>query len=161
MSPLPPFEMPAGSELAVAASELARSVRRAFDRRARALGYTQYQWRVLLMLAKTQGCSQAALADKLEMQPIAVARILDRMEQAGLVERQPDPDDRRAVKLFLAEGAGPIMKQLHAIAEEVLGLVCEGVAPERQAEIAQLLQSMRANLERADSTSSAKINRAG
>jgi MarR family transcriptional regulator for hemolysin len=158
---LPPFEMPAGSELAIAASELSRSVRRAFDRRARALGYTQYQWRVLLMLAKAQGCSQAALAEKLEMQPIAVARILDRMEQSGLVERQRDPDDRRAVKLFLAEGAGPIMKQLHAIAEEVMGLVRDGVSPERQAEVAQLLQAMRANLERADSTSSAKIDRAG
>ncbi len=161
MSLLPPFEMPAGSELVGAVSELARSVRRAFDRRARALGYTQYQWRVLLMLAKTQGCSQAALADKLEMQPIAVARILDRMAEAGLVERQPDPNDRRAVKLFLAEGAGPIMKQLHAIAEEVLGLVRAGVSPERQTEVAQLLQDMRANLERADLASSAKTNRAG
>lgn len=161
MSLLPPFEMPAGTELISAVSELARSVRRAFDRRARALGYTQYQWRALLMLAKTQGCSQATLAEKLEMQPIAVARILDRMEEAGLVERQPDPDDRRAVKLFLAAGAGPLMKQLHGIAEDVLGLVREGVSPERQADIAQLLQAMRANLERADITSSAKTNRAG
>lgn len=161
MSLLPPFEMPAGTELIGSVSELARSVRRAFDRRARALGYTQYQWRVLLMLAKTQGCSQATLAEKLEMQPIAVARILDRMEEAGLVERQPDPNDRRAVKLFLAAGAGPLMTQLRGIAEEVLGLVLEGVSPERQTEVAQLLQAMRANLERADSASSAKTNRAG
>lgn len=161
MSPLPPFEMPAGSELAIAASELARSVRRAFDRRARALGYTQSQWRVLLMLGKAQGCSQAALADKLEMQPIAIGRILDRMEEAGLVERQPDPNDRRAVKLYLAANAGPIMKVLHGIAEEVLGLVREGVSPERQKEMAGQLQAMRANLERADSVTAPAGHRAG
>ena len=161
MSLLPPFEMPAGSELAVATSELARSVRRAFDRRARALGYTQSQWRVLLMLGKAQGCSQAALADKLEMQPIAVGRILDRMEEAGLVERHPDPHDRRAVKLYLAVNAGPIMKVLHGIAEEVLGLVCTGISPERQKELAEQLQAMRANLERADNTPSSASDRAG
>lgn len=146
----PPIEMPEGSVLAAAVSEFARSLRRAFDRRARALGYTQYQWRVLLMLAKTQGSNQAALADKLEMQPIALARILDRMETAGLVERQPDPNDRRAVKLFLTETAGPIINVLRGIADEVLTLAREGVSAEHQAEVAALLQSMRANMERTE-----------
>ncbi len=153
--------MPAGAELVSAVSELARSVRRAFDRRARALGYTQSQWRVLLMLAKAQGCSQAVLADKLEMQPIAVTRILDRMETAGLIERRPDPNDRRAVQLYLAANAGPIIKVLQGIAEEVLALVREGVDTERQNEITHLLLAMRANLERCDGAASSAADRAG
>ncbi len=155
MTQLPPVEMPEGSVLASAVSEFARSLRRAFDRRARALGYTQYQWRVLLMLGKAQGSSQASLADKLEMQPIALARILDRMVAAGLVERQPDPNDRRAVKLFLTANAGPIIEVLRGIADEVLTLAREGVSRERQEEVAALLQSMRANMERTDTATTA------
>ena len=150
MPALPPIPLPESFAFATAVHEFARSFRRAYDRRARALGYTQAQWRVLFALSKAQGSSQAALADKLEMQPIAVARILERMEGAGLVERQPDPDDRRAVKLTLTAAAGPIIKVLHAIAEEVLGLARDGVSAEKEAEMAAALQFMRANLERAD-----------
>ena len=150
MTQLLPLPLPESFALATAVHEFARSLRRAFDRRAKALGYTQVQWRVLMALSKAQGSSQSALADKLEMQPIALARILERMEAAGLVERQPDPHDRRAVKLSLTAAAGPIIKVLHAIAEEVLGRAREGVPAERAAEIAELLQIMRGNLERAD-----------
>ncbi len=159
MTPLPPIPLPESFALATAVHEFARTFRRAFDRRARALGYTQVQWRALFALSKAQGSSQAALADKLEMQPIALARILERMEAAGLVERQPDPSDRRAVKLSLTAAAGPIIKVLHAIADELLGRAREGVPAEREAEMAQLLQTMRGNLERADIN--AHTNQAG
>jgi MarR family transcriptional regulator for hemolysin len=161
MTPLTPIALPESFALATAVHEFARTFRRAFDRRARALGYTQSQWRVLFALSKVQGTSQAGLADKLEMQPIALARILERMEAAGLVERQPDPVDRRAVKLSLTDAAVPIIKVLHAIAEEVVGLAQECVSDERAAEIANAMQSMRANLERADVATYSNTSQAG
>jgi DNA-binding MarR family transcriptional regulator len=134
--------------LAIAVHEVARATRRSFDRRARALGYTQSQWRVLWGIAKAEGTSQAALADSLEMQPIALARIVDRMEEAGLVERRPDPNDRRAVKLFLTVAAGPIVNVLRGVAEEVLAIAVQGVPAESRAHLTATLQTIRGNLER-------------
>ena len=134
--------------LAMALHEVARAMRRAFDRRARALGYTQSQWRVLWAISKAEGTSQAALAETLEMQPIALARILDRMEEAGLVERRPDPDDRRALKLYLTREAGPTIEVLRGIADEMLGIASEGISQEQRGQVMDVLRAMRANLER-------------
>jgi len=134
--------------LAMAVHELARAMRRAFDRRARALGYTQSQWRVLWAIGKSEGTSQAALAESLEMQPIAVARIVDRMEEAGLVERRPDPTDRRALKLYLTPQAGPTIEVLRGIADEMLGIASTGISVEQREHVLAVLQAMRGNLDR-------------
>jgi len=79
--------------------EVARAMRLLFDNRARALGFTQGQWSVLAHLSRNEGISQAGLAEIVEMQPISVARVLDRLEGNGLIERRPDPNDRRATQL--------------------------------------------------------------
>jgi MarR family transcriptional regulator for hemolysin len=134
--------------LAMAVHELARGMRRAFDRRARALGFTQSQWRVLWAISKSEGASQAALAESLEMQPIAFARILDRMEHAGLVERRPDPTDRRAMKLYLTPQAGPTIQVLRGIADEMLGVASIGISEEQRDQVMAVLRAMRSNLER-------------
>ena len=125
--------------------EVSRTIRRNFDRRARSMGFTQAQWTVLLHLDKNEGISQAGLADIVEMQPISLARILDRMESAGLIERRPDPDDRRAVKLFLTPQAGPILKVLHKIADEVRVIASKGLTDAEQDHVVRMLQRMRAN----------------
>ena len=134
--------------LAMAVHELARAMRRSFDRRARALGYTQSQWRVLWAIGKSEGASQAALAESLEMQPIALARIVDRMEAAGLVERRPDPKDRRALMLYLTPQAGPTLQVLRGIADEMLGIAGEGTSAEQREQVVAVLRAMRGNLER-------------
>ena len=134
--------------LAMAIHELARAMRRAFDRRARALGYTQSQWRVLWAISKAEGTSQAALAESLEMQPIALARILDRMAEGGLVERRPDPTDRRALKLYLTPQAGPTIEVLRNIADEMLGIASTGISIEQREHVMAVLKAMRSNLER-------------
>jgi DNA-binding MarR family transcriptional regulator len=84
-------------------NEVARLLRRNFNRRAQPLGLTQVQWRALARLARNEGMRQVDLAESLELQPMTVARLIDRMEAAGWVQRRPDPGDRRAVQLWAGE----------------------------------------------------------
>lgn len=135
--------------------ETSRTIRRHFDKRARALGFTQGQWRALLRLDLNEGISQAGLADLLDMQPISLMRILDRMEEAGLIERRADPADRRAMKLFLTPQAGPILKVLHEIADDVRATATKGLSEADQAQVIASLRRMRANFETSDTDAAA------
>src|SRR6476659_5939274 len=92
--------------------ETATALRRAFDRRAGSLGVTRAQWRVLARLSRTPGLRQIELADQLDMEAITLCRIVDRLAEAGLVERQPDPADRRAWKLMLTTKSKPLVRKL-------------------------------------------------
>ncbi len=138
---------PAAFVLGIEIYETSRTMRRHFDRRARAMGFTQGQWRVLWKLNSNAGISQVGLADLLDMQPISLTRVLDRMETAGLIERRPDPNDRRAVQLFLTPEAGPILVVLRKIAEEVRATATKDISPEQQAHVIGLLRHMRANFD--------------
>ena len=135
--------------------EVSRTIRRHFDRRARSMGFTQAQWAALWHLDRNEGISQAGLADILEMQPISLARILDRMESAGLIERRPDPGDRRAVQLFLTPQAGPILKILRKIADEVRTIASKGLTDDEQSQVVDLLQRVRANFGSPDAETAA------
>lgn len=101
-------------------AETAHALRRAFDRRASSLGVTRAQWKVLFRLNRTPGLRQVELADLLDVEPITLCRIVDRLEEAGLVERQRDPADRRAWKLALTAAAGPLVAKLQALAETMI-----------------------------------------
>ena len=100
-------------------AETAHSVRRAFDRRALKLGVTRAQWRLMLRLAASPSLRQVEVAELLDIEPITLCRIVDRLEEAGLVERQRDPSDRRAWLLNLTERAEPLLEKLRAIATEL------------------------------------------
>jgi len=97
-------------------NETARVIRRAFDQRAADMGVTRSQWRVLARLKRQPSLRQVELADILEVEPITLCRIVDRLEEAGLVERQPDPSDRRAWRLALTEKAQPVIRSLKSVA---------------------------------------------
>jgi DNA-binding MarR family transcriptional regulator len=99
--------------------ETAHALRKAFDRLAVGLGVTRAQWKVLFKLTRRPGLRQVELADILELEPITLCRIVDRLEEAGLVERTRDPEDRRAWRLELTGKAEPLVKRLGAIAEEM------------------------------------------
>lgn len=137
--------------------ETSRTMRRHFDRRVRPLGFTQAQWRALLRLDVNPGISQAGLADLLEMQPISLMRILERMETTGLVERRPDPEDRRAVKLFLTEAARPILKVLHEISDEIRSAAIKGLSDAEQERVIAALRHMRANINALDDETPIKL----
>ena len=126
--------------------DAARLLRRDFDRRARSLGLTRAQWSVLAHLKRNEGSKQAAVADTLELEPITLVRLLDRLEAAGWVERRPDPGDRRARQLYLTEKARPVLDQLMALAAETRAVALAGFSePEREILIEALIK-VRANL---------------
>ena len=85
--------------------ESSRLLRNYIDHRAKGRGTTRAQWIVLFRLRQQEGLSQVDLADVLELQPISLVRLLDRLVEHGLLERRPDPNDRRANRLFLTAAA--------------------------------------------------------
>ncbi len=128
--------------------DIARLARRDFDRLLQASGVnlTQAQWRSLGIVSKKPGINQSALADILEMQPISVARLIDRMEAAGWMERRPDPDDRRAVCLYVTDMAAPTLKTIKATAQDIRARMLKGVSKADIETTAHVLAAIRANI---------------
>lgn len=137
-------------ELAWEMAETSRMIRRFYDRRASALGVTTAQWRVLAWLGHEPGLKQVELAERLDVEPITACRILDRLEEAGLVERQRDPGDRRAWRLVLTAKAEPILERLRSLAEEMAGDAFEGFGVEEIESIRGKLRRVRDNVTRAE-----------
>jgi len=137
-------------ELAWEIGETSRMMRRYYDRRASALGVTSAQWRLLLRLSREPGLKQVELAERLDVEPITACRIVDRLEEAGLVERQRDPDDRRAWRLVLTEKAQPILNRLRALAEEMSGEAFAGMSGEEVEAMRGKLARIRENVCRAE-----------
>ena len=104
--------------------ESSRLLRNHIDHRAKGRGTTRAQWIVLFRLREQEGLSQVDLADVLELQPISLVRLLDRLVEHGLLERRHDPKDRRANKLFLTKAGRQLVDDLDSlrasIAEDVL-----------------------------------------
>lgn len=109
--------------------ETAHSLRKAFDRLAVGLGVTRAQWKVLFKLTRKPGLRQVELADMLDLEPITLCRIVDRLEEAGLVERTRDPDDRRAWRLNLTAKARPLIEKLQAVGAKLVDQAFAGIDP--------------------------------
>jgi DNA-binding MarR family transcriptional regulator len=109
--------------------ETAHALRKAFDRRTVGLGVTRAQWKVLFRLARRPGLRQIELADMLDIEPITLSRIVDRLEEAELVERRSDPTDRRAWRLHVTARAQPLIAKLRAIADEMIADAFAGIDP--------------------------------
>jgi len=113
-------------------NDVARLFGRRFDHNGRRLGLTRAQCRTLGYLARNEGINQAGMADLLEIRPMTLVRQIDRMEEAGWIERRPDPTDRRARRLFLTAKARPILGRIWNVAnetrDEALALLSAGEA---------------------------------
>jgi DNA-binding MarR family transcriptional regulator len=129
-------------------ADVARMLRRAFDARVRAIGVTRPQWRVLSFLNRNEGINQGGLAELLEVEPISVGRMVDRLQESGLVERRADPADRRAWRLFLTDRSRTLIEELRPIADATLDDTMAGFAPEERQALIGYLERMRANLSR-------------
>lgn len=144
-------------------NDVARLMRKRFEQRARAaaLGLTRAQAAVLAHLARQEGINQVSLAQILELEPITLARLLDRLQAARLVERRPDPKDRRAHLLYLTESAYPLLDRIFALAAEVRDEALAGI-PERNRDLLlDMLIGMKANLiEQASAEETAAIHAA-
>jgi DNA-binding MarR family transcriptional regulator len=127
-------------------SDVSRLMRRRFDERARLIGVTRAQWRTLTTLSRHEGINQGAIADLLEVEPITLCRMIDRLEEAGLVERRRDPGDRRAWLLFLTDKAKPIIDELHTLANDLFVYALDGVDDAARSATIATLNAIRANL---------------
>ena len=107
--------------------DVARLMRKRFEQNARELGLTRSQCQVLAHLARNEGIQQGALAEILEIEPITLTRILDRLEEAGLVERLLHPKDRRVRLLRLTAAAHPLIDDIFAIGAVTRGESLDGV----------------------------------
>jgi DNA-binding MarR family transcriptional regulator len=143
--------VPPAKGLGLLVHDVGRLLRRKIDQRAQALGLTSAQWRVLAAVARTEllnqePLNQASLAEQLEIEPITLSRLVDRMESAKLIERRPDPADRRAYRLFLTEAARPVVADFRAIAYDCVMAALVGVSDAEIDTVTDVLSRVRANL---------------
>jgi DNA-binding MarR family transcriptional regulator len=138
-------------ELAWEIAETHRAMRRYYDRCASALGVTTAQWRVIAHVGHAPGLKQVELAERLDVEPITAGRIVDRLEEAGLVERQPDPSDRRVWKLFLTRKAEPISHKLRELADDMAAEAFAGFELQDLELMRAQLALVRDNVSKADS----------
>lgn len=127
-------------------SDVSRLMRRRFDERARLIGVTSAQWRTLVTLSRNEGINQGGLADLLEVEPITLCRMIDRLEEAQLVERRRDPADRRAWLIYLTPKALPLLGQFRALADVMIESALFGLDEGQRAQLMDSLATIRTNL---------------
>ena len=110
--------------------ESSRLLRNYIDHRAKERGTTRAQWIVLFRLREQEGLSQVDLADVLELQPISLVRLLDRLVEHGLLERRHDPRDRRANRLFLTAAGRQLVDDLDSLRDSIAQTVLQDVPSE-------------------------------
>ncbi|HEX5507662.1 MAG TPA: MarR family transcriptional regulator [Pseudolabrys sp.] len=141
--------LPPNREFAFAIMDVARMLRTYADQRARQFGMTRAQWAVLVRLDRSEGLKQSELAEILDLQPITLTRLLDRLNASGLIERRPDPNDRRANRLYLTPAARPLLNRLDALGAEMMDTVLEGLTPQSIQKMLNEFGTIRENLRRA------------
>ena len=130
-------------------SDVGRLLRTYADQKARQFGMTRAQWAVLLKLERHEGVQQSDLAEFLEIQPITLTRLVDRLCDSGLIERRPDPNDRRAKRLYLTAAARPLLEKISEQVEEVAEEVLAGLDPQSVDAVLSQLGIARENLKKA------------
>ena len=114
-------------EFAFTLNDVARMLRTYADHKAAQFDITRAQWVVLVRLDRSEGLKQSELAEVLDLQPISLTRLLDKLCECGLIERRPDPVDRRAKRLFLTPAARPLLEKLGDLGEELMATALLGV----------------------------------
>lgn len=129
-------------------AQVSRLMRRSFDERARTVGVTRPQSHVLSVLSRHAGINQGGLAEILEVEPITAGRMIDRLQDAELVERRPDPEDRRAWRLYLTSRGEGLIEQLRPLALETFEVALDGIDEAERVAVMATLERIRANLSR-------------
>lgn len=127
-------------------NDVARLIKTRADQRARTHGMTRAQWVILSRLERQPGQTQNELAAIVEVEPITIARLVDRLEQAGYVERRADPRDRRVWRLHLTPAAEPILRELKKHKGELRDEVTQGMDRAELDQIIDGLLKLKANL---------------
>ena len=137
---------PVTREIAVNIMDVARMLRTYADQRARQFGISRAQWVVLIRLDRSEGLKQSELAEILDLQPISLTRLLDRLAENGLIERRADPNDRRANRLFLMPAARSLLEQLGELGKDMMTTVLDGLDPKSNERLLRDLGVVKDNL---------------
>ena len=135
-------------EFAFMLNDVARLLRTYADYKASQFGMTRAQWAVLVRVDRSEGLNQSELAEVLDLQPITLTRLLDKLCDSGLIERRPDPADRRAKRLFLTPAARPLLERLSVLGEETIAGALAGVEAESVEQMVSELSVVKENLRR-------------
>ena len=127
-------------------ADVSRLARRSFDAQAREIGVTRPQWQVLVVLRRHEGVNQGGLAELLDVEPITVCRMVDRLQEADLVERRPDPADRRSWRLFLTAKAEDLLAQLRPLGLRFEAEALDGVSASERSALIAMLERIRQTL---------------
>jgi len=136
-------------EFAFSLNDVARMLRTYADHKASQFGITRAQWVVLVRLDRFEGLKQSELAEMLDLQPITLTRLLDRLCTNGLIERRADPNDRRAKRLYLTAEARPLLEQLGNLGDELMGTALAGVERDAVEKMVVQLATVKENLRHA------------
>ena len=129
--------------------ELARLVRAHADRQARRYGITRAQWAVLTKVERFEGMKQSELAEQMEMQPITLTRLVDRLCENGWIERRDDETDRRVNRLYLRKAARPLLAKLSGLRSEITATALEGISPADASRLLAQLEAIKENVRNA------------
>jgi len=145
-------KMPLQREIGFNIMDVARMLKTYADQLARQFGISRAQWSVLVRLDRSEGLKQSELAEMLDLQPISLTRLLDRLAENGLIERRDDPNDRRANRLYLTPATRPLLERLEGLGKAMMATVLEGLdtkANERLlGELALIKDNLRAAISR-------------
>ena len=136
-------------EFAFTLNDVARMLRTYADYRAAQFGITRAQWAVLVRLDRSEGLKQSELAEMLDLQPISLTRLLDKLAECGLIERRADPIDRRAKRLFLTPAAHPLLEKLGDLGDDLMSTALRGVPRESVEQMVAQLGIVKENLREA------------
>lgn len=129
--------------------DLQRLVRQFVDKEASRYGTTRAQWAVLSKLARSEGLKQAELAELMDIQPISLTRLIDRLCESGLIERRPDPNDRRANRLYLLPAAQPVLKSLAERRAEIMRVALGEMSAAEARRLVAQLDTVKDNIRKA------------
>ncbi len=131
--------------------DVSRMLMRSVERQVREVGITPQQWRVLVQIARADGQTQSHLAEEAEIAPAPLGRLLDRLEEQKIIERRPDPSDRRVRRVYLTGGEqGQFFDTLRQLAMRQFEIVYRAVSEAELLELQSLLQKLKGNMLQGD-----------
>ena len=136
-------------EFAFILNDVSRMLRTYADQKGAQFGITRARWVVLARLDRFEGLKQSELAEMMDLQPISLTRLLDRLCESGLIERRPDPTDRRAKRLFLTAAARTLLEQLSELGEKMMATTLAGIDRESVEQMVGQLAIAKENLRQA------------
>ena len=140
---------PADANFFFLLSEVQRLVRAYADKEAAHYGITRAQWAVLAKVERSEGMKQTELAEEMEMQPITLTRLIDKLSDNGWIERRGDDSDRRVNRLYLKKAARPLLGKLTGLKAELTATALDGITPEDEQRLLAQLETIKENVRNA------------